>query len=68
MIPTLIFTNTRRRGFDHEQTISGECSACGDLLMEQLDGEAKPNPELLRAKLQRVFEQHLAKKHPDIQL
>ncbi|MGA7631245.1 MAG: hypothetical protein WCB11_10785 [Terriglobales bacterium] len=68
MIPTLILTDTRRRGFDNERTISGECSACGDLVMEQLDSEAKPNAELLRAKLQRVFEQHLAKKHPTIQL
>jgi hypothetical protein len=68
MIPTPILTDARRRGFDNERTISGECSARGDLVMEQLDGEAKPNSELLRAKLQRVFEQHVAKKHPNIQL
>jgi hypothetical protein len=41
------------------------CSTCGDILLARLDdGDTEPNPERLRAKLDRVFEQHLAEKHP----
>ena len=43
----------------------GVCSTCGDILLARLDdGDTEPNPERLRAKLDRVFEQHLAEKHP----
>jgi hypothetical protein len=62
--PELILSNFRRR-LDRERNISGVCSICGDILLEQLDDEAKPDAELLRAKLNRVFEQHVAERHSE---
>lgn len=60
--PRLIVSEARRR-IDSGRTISGECSICGDILLEQLDDKVKPDPELLRDKLQKVFQQHLAENH-----
>ena len=63
MHPMLVL-NLRQRGPDRERNISGICSTCGDTLLERLDaGDATPNPEFLRAKLDRVFEQHVADNH-----
>ena len=62
MHPMLVLN--RQRGPDRERNISGVCSTCGDILLERLDaGDEKPNPEFLRAKLDRVFEQHVAENH-----
>jgi hypothetical protein len=63
MRPKLILSNMRQRGLDRERFISGVCSTCGDVLLERLDDDAKPNPELLGAKLDRVFEQHVVENH-----
>ena len=62
MNPRLILSEARR--LDSGRTISGQCSLCGDILLEQLDDKVKPDPELLRDKLQAVFEQHVAENHP----
>jgi len=62
MNPRLILSEARR--LDSGRTTSGHCSVCGDILLEQLDDKAKPNPELLLNKLQIVFQQHVVENHP----
>jgi hypothetical protein len=62
-VPKLVLTEHRRVP-DPDRIISGECSACGDILLAWLENDdASPNQELLRAKLDKVFEQHIADKH-----
>jgi hypothetical protein len=56
--------DVRQIGPDRERDISGACSACGNLLLARLDNGAEPAPGHLRAKLEKVFERHIAEKHP----
>jgi len=61
-VPRLVL-NVRSRGINQDRHISGRCSACGDTLLASLaDGEGG-GVEGLRAKLEKVFEQHRADAH-----
>jgi hypothetical protein len=62
-----LLSDVRQIGPISERDISGVCSACGVTLLARLDDyEAeKPTPVRLRAMLERVFERHVADKHPN---
>jgi hypothetical protein len=55
--PRLI--DVRQIGPNSERDISGRCSACGVVLLARLDNLEDATPELLRAKLDKVFARHL---------
>jgi hypothetical protein len=60
--PRLVL-NVRNRGLNQDRHISGRCSACEDTLLASLaDGEGG-GVEGLRAKLDKVFDQHVADFH-----
>jgi hypothetical protein len=66
MRPKPVLNEVHQNAPDRERNISGLCSSCGDTLLAWLDvADANPTPDRLRAKLDRVFEQHLAESHPD---
>jgi hypothetical protein len=56
--PRLI--DVRQIGPNSERDISGRCSACGVILIARLDHWENAAPELLRKKLDKLFERHLA--------
>jgi hypothetical protein len=56
--PRLI--DVRQIGPNSERDISGRCSACGVILIARLDHWENAAPELLRKKLDKSFERHLA--------
>ena len=56
--PRLI--DVRQIGPNSERDISGRCSACGAVLITRLDHWENAAPELLRKKLDKLFERHLA--------
>jgi hypothetical protein len=60
-------SDVRQIGPNSERDISGVCSACGVVLIARLDDgdPEQPTPERLRAELEKVFERHLADKHPN---
>jgi hypothetical protein len=61
-VPRLVL-NARSRGINQDRYISGRCSACGDTLLESLDEGESGGVEHLRAKLDKVFVQHVADSH-----
>jgi len=63
--PELILSNSRQRGLDRERNISGVCFICGDTLLARSDVDAKAETEVLRTKLNSVFEQHVAERHSE---
>jgi hypothetical protein len=56
-------TGIHQHGPDRERAIFGLCSACGYTLIARLDEGVESSPELLRIKLDKVFEQHKAEYH-----
>jgi hypothetical protein len=56
--PRLI--DVRQIGPNSERDISGRCSACGVILIARLDHGENLAPGLLRNKLDKLFERHLA--------
>jgi hypothetical protein len=52
--------DVRQIGPNSERDISGRCSACGVILIARLDHWENAAPELLRKKLDKSFERHLA--------
>jgi len=56
--PRLI--DVRQIGPNSERDISGRCSACGVILIARLEHWDNAAPDLLRKKLDRLFERHLA--------
>jgi hypothetical protein len=56
--PRLI--DIRQIGPQSERDISGRCSACGVVLIARLDKSEEITPELLRDKLDKLFNRHLA--------
>jgi hypothetical protein len=56
--PRLI--DVRQIGPNSERDISGRCSVCGVILIARLDHWENAAPELLRNKLNKLFERHLA--------
>jgi hypothetical protein len=55
--PRLI--DVRQIGPNSERDISGRCSACGVVLIARLNH--RENADLLRNKLQKLFERHVSK-------
>lgn len=56
--PRLI--DVRQIGPQSERDISGRCSACGVVLIARLDKSEEIKPELLRGKLDKLFNRHLS--------
>jgi hypothetical protein len=56
--PRLI--DVRQIGPDSKRDISGRCSACGVVLIARLNHLEDALPELLRKKLDKLFERHVA--------
>jgi len=56
--PRLI--DVRQIGPNSERDISGRCSACGVILIARLEHWDNAAPDLLRKKLDKLFERHLA--------
>ena len=54
--PRLI--DVRQIGPNSERDISGRCSACGVVLIARLSHSEDPTPELLRNKLEKLFQRH----------
>ena len=52
-------TDIRQIGPNSERDISGRCSACGVVLIAQLDNREGAESELLRNKLEELFARHL---------
>ena len=56
-------SDVRQIGPNRERDISGVCCACGATLLARLDDGETITSTLLRAKLEIVFERHLAEQH-----
>ncbi len=56
--PRLI--DVRQIGPQSERDISGRCSACGVVLIARLDKSEEIKPEMLRDKLDKLFNRHLS--------
>jgi hypothetical protein len=52
--------DVRQIGPDSKRDISGRCSACGVVLIARLNHLEDALPELLRKKLDKLFERHVA--------
>jgi hypothetical protein len=54
--------DVRQIGPESERDISGRCSACGVFLIARLDKAEKTTPELLRDRLDKLFNRHLTER------
>ncbi len=52
--------DVRQIGPKSERDISGQCSACGAVLIARLGNWEEVKPEQLRNKLDKVFDRHIA--------
>lgn len=58
--------DVRQIGPHRERAIVGRCSRCGSYLLASLDKSEPASAEMLRSRLQSVFEQHLSDDHSEI--
>ena len=59
MVPPRLI-DVRQIGPKSERDISGRCSTCGVVLIARLDKSEEITTELLRGKLDKVFDRHLS--------